>query len=75
MSTDRGIAWRKRPDLIAKAGGAERWVIQDPVSLRYVLLNDAEYAVLSRLDGRATSADLLALLANKTLVDLCTKFQ
>lgn len=52
---------RRRPDLVvAEHGrGLQRyWLVQDPVTQRYFRLRDEEWSLLSRLDGRATLADL-----------------
>lgn len=60
---ERIINWTMRPDLIVRSDGPGRWIVKDPVSLRYAMLNDTEYAVLQSLDGRAT---LTALMQNVT---------
>ncbi|MFM7071114.1 MAG: hypothetical protein ACKO38_04885, partial [Planctomycetota bacterium] len=50
---------RMRPDLvIERAEASDRWVVLDPVSLRYFELRDEECAVLRMLDGRTDFAEL-----------------
>lgn len=50
---------RMRPDLvIERAGASDRWVVLDPVALRYFELRDEECAVLRMLDGRIDVAEL-----------------
>lgn len=50
---------RMRPDLvIERAGASDRWVVLDPVALRYFELRDEECAVLRMLDGRIDFAEL-----------------
>lgn len=51
--------WIKRPDLIAVPHDSGGWVVKDPLTLHYTLLDDAEYAVLQLLDGRRRFAELL----------------
>lgn len=59
------VPYRMRRDLIARAttGGADSgWTLKDPLSLAYFRLRDAEFAVLSQLDGRQTYGALLDTL-------------
>ena len=47
-TSDRPIAFRRRPDLeiIQQRFGMERrWVVKDPLSLRFCRLNEREYAL------------------------------
>jgi putative peptide zinc metalloprotease protein len=51
------FAPRMRADLAVirrSTMGPDRWLIKDPISLRYFELSDEEYAVLTMLDGTAT---------------------
>jgi putative peptide zinc metalloprotease protein len=47
-----------RPDLVIERAAGDRWVVLDPVALRYFELRDAECAVLRMLDGRIDFAEL-----------------
>ena len=52
---------RMRPDLvIERAAAVDRWVVFDPVALRYFELRDEECAVLRMLDGKIDVAELRA---------------
>ncbi len=51
--------WIKRPDLIAVPHDTEGWVVKDPLTLQYALLNDVEYRLLNLLDGRLAFGELL----------------
>lgn len=54
-----GSRVRMRPDLvIERAAASDRWVVLDPVALRYFELRDEECAVLRMLDGRSEFAEL-----------------
>ena len=51
--------WIKRPDLIAAPHDTGGWVVKDPLTLQYALLNDLEYRLLNLLDGRTGFPELL----------------
>jgi putative peptide zinc metalloprotease protein len=64
--SERPVALRKRPDLIARSyidradrlGSRRRWRVKDPVSLEYFEFSDQEFAILEMLDGSATLAGI-----------------
>ena len=62
------VPWRMRRDLTVRAcaGGEDAgWTLKDPLSLAYFRLREAEYAVLSLLDGRMTYGQLLDSLRRR----------
>lgn len=52
--------WVKRSDLIAVPHDGGGWVVKDPLTLQYALLEDHEYSILNLMDGRTGFRDLLA---------------
>jgi len=55
------LTLKMRADLAAvrqSAGEHFRWLIKDPISLRYFELSDEEYAVLKILNGRVTLVEI-----------------
>lgn len=55
----------RRPDLVAVSRnirGSRRWIVKDPVSLAYFDLSEAEYMVLTLLDGQTSGEEILARL-------------
>lgn len=55
--SSRQIEWRRRPDLQVmplEFSGRLSWGIKDPISLAYFELQEEEFFVLQRLDGRST---------------------
>ncbi len=57
----RGALLRLRPDLEFGRQGPDargRWVVKDPVMLRYYTFRDEEHAILQWLDGRSTLAQI-----------------
>lgn len=60
---ERPLPLRARPDLefVRQEGRAgARWVVKDPVALRYFRLRDEEYQILRALNGQATELSILA---------------
>jgi putative peptide zinc metalloprotease protein len=60
-ASERSIALRKRPDLVARAcrvGDRRLWRVKDPVSLEYFEFSEQEFAILDMLDGSASLADI-----------------
>lgn len=51
--------WIKRTDLIAIRHDGGGWIVKDPLTLQYALLEDHEYSILNLLDGRYGFAELL----------------
>ena len=51
--------WIKRPDLIFQAHDSGGWLIKDPLTLTYTLLDDAEFQILQLMDGTLTLPELL----------------
>ena len=51
--------WVKRTDLVAVPHDSGGWVVKDPLTLQYALLEDHEYSILNLLDGRLTFAEIL----------------
>ncbi|MEQ9407793.1 MAG: hypothetical protein RIK87_08695 [Fuerstiella sp.] len=51
--------WIKRPDLIAVPHDAGGWVVKDPLTLHYALLDDQEYGILNLLDGSLSFPELV----------------
>ena len=67
-TSDRPIAFRRRPDLeiIQQRFGMERrWVVKDPLSLRFCRLNEREYALFELLDGEHSIDDLVTFYEAK----------
>lgn len=56
------IEWRQRCDLIVRPQDSGYWIVKDPLSLSYTMLNEQEIAVLRHVDGTRSIADLLGLL-------------
>lgn len=56
------VPWRKRGDLIIRQQDSGAWIVKDPLSLSYSLLNEQEMAILRMLDGSKSFSDLLRLL-------------
>lgn len=52
------IPWVKRSDLSAMQHDSGGWVVKDPLTLNYVLLDDAEYAILNLLDGNTSLSNV-----------------
>ena len=59
------IPWIKRFDLQATVHDAGGWVVKDPLTLNYALLDDAEYAILNLLDGKTPFPKILAVLRQR----------
>ena len=59
------LPWIKRSDLSATRHDSGGWVIKDPIALKYAMLDDAEYAMLTALDGKTTFAVLLEKLQSR----------
>lgn len=59
------IPWIKRFDLQATVHDAGGWVVKDPLTLNYALLDDAEYAILNLLDGKTPFPKMLAVLRQR----------
>ena len=51
--------WVKRADLVAVPHDSGGWVVKDPLTLQYALLDDYEYSILNLLDGSQTFPQLL----------------
>ena len=58
-STGR-LPWRKRSDLQFAADEGGGWIVKDPLTLQYLILNDLEFHLLQLLDGRRTFDELLS---------------
>lgn len=56
------IDWRQRCDLIIRPQDSGYWIVKDPLSLSYTMLNEQEMAVLRHVDGSRSVSDLLGLL-------------
>ena len=56
------IDWRQRCDLIIRPQESGYWIVKDPLSLSYTMLNEQEMAVLRHVDGSRSVTDLLTLL-------------
>jgi putative peptide zinc metalloprotease protein len=57
-STARPLALQMRRDLVVRRQrwqGREYWTVKDPLSLKYYRFENEEFAILSMLDGRASS--------------------
>ncbi len=53
---------RMRPDLVIypqASGGRRRWVVKDPLRLKYFRLREEEFAILRRLDGRTGGRQII----------------
>ena len=59
------LPWIKRQDLLATPHDSGGWVVKDPLTLNYALLDDAEYAILNLLDGRTSFARMLGVLQQR----------
>lgn len=59
------LPWIKRSDLSATRHDSGGWIIKDPIALKYAMLDDAEYAMFTALDGKATFAVLLEKLQSR----------
>ena len=59
------FSWIKRPDLITVPHDAGGWIVKDPLTLQYALLDEKEYTILNLLDGRYGFAELLAAVRRK----------
>ena len=68
-ATVRPADWipvRRREDLVIREQwfrGVRHWCVKDPLARTYAHLRDEEFAVLSRLDGRATAGGLRSAFA------------
>ena len=68
-ATARPADWipvRRREDLVIREQwfrGVRRWCVKDPLARTYAHLRDEEFAVLSRLDGRATAGGVRSAFA------------
>jgi putative peptide zinc metalloprotease protein len=56
------IPIRKRVDLVIRRQDDGRWVVKDPLSLQYSLLDDEEMSVLRSLNGQASMGSILRTL-------------
>jgi putative peptide zinc metalloprotease protein len=56
------LTWRQRADLIIRQQDSGAWIVKDPLSLHYVLLNEHEMAVLRMLDGTCSLHEVLQQL-------------
>src|SRR5262245_13857026 len=57
-ATSRPLAMQMRRDLIARRQrwqGREFWTVKDPLTLKYFRFENEEFAILSMLDGQASS--------------------
>ena len=52
--------WIKRQDLIVQAHDSGGWLIKDPLTLTYTLLEETEFQILQLMDGTRTVPQLLA---------------
>jgi putative peptide zinc metalloprotease protein len=67
-TTERPIGLSRRRDLVIvpQQFGTERyWVVKDPLSMRFVRLREAEFALFEALDGRTSLDDLTALFETR----------
>src|SRR5262245_4857754 len=68
FTRDQSCPLKMRADLavVRQTGHGElRWLIKDPVSLRYFGLSEVEYAVLRMLDGTATLKHITNAIAKQ----------
>ncbi|CAK9020771.1 Peptidase family M50, partial [Durusdinium trenchii] len=56
--TEAILPFRRRPDLVVARQG-NSWTLKDPLTLKYFSLQQAEYFVWSRLNGRITLQDVI----------------
>ena len=56
------VEWCQRCDLIVRPQDSGYWIVKDPLSLSYTMLNEQEMAILRHVDGTRSIADLLGLL-------------
>jgi putative peptide zinc metalloprotease protein len=56
------LMWRKRADLVIRQQDSGAWIIKDPLSLSYSLINEHEMSVLRMLDGTCSLHDVLQQL-------------
>jgi putative peptide zinc metalloprotease protein len=62
-SSERPLRFRVRPDLVAQYQshqGQGRWILKDPLALKYYRFEEEEYALLQLLDGQRSLAVLQA---------------
>jgi putative peptide zinc metalloprotease protein len=67
-SSHRPLALRMRPDLVAERQtwqGREYWLVKDPLTLKYFRFEAEEFALLSMLDGRASSEEIRERFAER----------
>ena len=60
-STSRRLTVRRRPDVTARRHtyhGRGYWLLKDPLGAKYFRLQDHEYALFNRFDGRASLNDI-----------------
>lgn len=65
MRTAVDVPWKRRRDLSVVRHDSGGWVVKDPVSLNYALLDDVEFTILQALDGRTSMARIVDSLVRK----------
>ena len=61
MIPSRSISLRRRPDLVVQPqpmADGRRWIVKDPVALRYFHLQDEEHFILQAVNGHASTDDI-----------------